>query len=342
MKLSVIIPAYNSEKTLECAIESVLTRFTEREIILINDGSTDGTGEICNRYAKQYSDIIAIHTENRGVSSARNTGIERATGDFIFFMDADDQIICKSNMDLTTYIKDYDLVMFSFNEKSMNDIILKTYKFKNEDIIKSEISNAFLRYKYGFYGPWGKLFRRKIIIEHGIKFNVGQKYGEDIVFVLSYLSNVSNKIRLVSDLIYCHYINPNGTSFFEKYYPKMNEYLFEQIKAYEALIDLNDAMRKEKIEDFACCLFNDVIVHYYQKVGFHEFLNKYVESYKLFSIFLDVNKLKKYSFFKKMNVKNTNILEYKFIRKLYQKNLYFKIKYNCKHKLVRVINNIKK
>ena len=245
-------------------------------------------------------------------------------------MDADDQLICKSGMQIETYATNYDFVAFSFNEKSMNNFTLNVYKFEDTSMHKQDISDIFLQYKYGFSGPWGKLFRRDIIIQHGIRFNLDQKYGEDTIFVLSYLRHISQEIRLVSDLVYCHYINPNGASFFEKYYPQMNQYLFEQLKAYALLTDSNDTIQRKKVEDFACSLFNDTILHYYQRISSFDFINKYVESYNMFSCFLNVNKLTKYRFFRKLKIAEIDITNPRLIKKLYKNNLFIRFMFNCK------------
>ena len=341
MKLSVIIPAFNASKTIERAIKSVLIGFSESEIILVNDGSTDCTGDICDKYAKQYSNIKVVHTENNGVSSARNTGIDISTGEFIFFMDADDQIICKSSMQIVPYATGYDFVAFSFNEKSINDFTLNVYKFKDASIDRQNISDVFLQYKYGFSGPWGKLFRRNIIIQYGIRFNLDQKYGEDTIFVLSYLSHISQEIRLVSDLLYCHYKNPNGASYFEKYYPQMNQYLLGQLKAYALLTDSNDTMQKKKVENFACSLFNDTILYYYERISFFAFIDKYIESYNMFTFLLNVNKLTKYRFFKKIKIKEIDITNPRLIKKLYKSNLFIKFKFLIKIALSNIYKKVK-
>ena len=92
-KVSIIVPVYNTEEYLSECIESILDQsFTDFELLLINDGSIDKSGKICDEYAKKDSRIVVIHKENGGVSSARNKGIEIAQGEWISFIDADDWI----------------------------------------------------------------------------------------------------------------------------------------------------------------------------------------------------------------------------------------------------------
>ena len=91
-KVSVIVPVYNCKKYLETAIRSVIeqTLFNETELILVDDGSTDGSGGICDNYASEYPNIFAVHQSNSGVSVARNKGMEAAKGEYIAFLDSDD------------------------------------------------------------------------------------------------------------------------------------------------------------------------------------------------------------------------------------------------------------
>ena len=91
--ISVIVPIYNVEAYLEKCIKSILSQdYTPLEIILVNDGATDGSGEICDKYAKQYENITALHKKNGGLSSARNAGMEIMRGEYVSFIDSDDYI----------------------------------------------------------------------------------------------------------------------------------------------------------------------------------------------------------------------------------------------------------
>lgn len=94
VKVSIIVPVYNAEKTLERCINSILRQtFAEWEMIIIDDGSTDLSGQLCEQYALQDSRIIVIHQDNKGVSVARNVGIDVAKGIYLIFVDSDDEII---------------------------------------------------------------------------------------------------------------------------------------------------------------------------------------------------------------------------------------------------------
>ena len=91
--ISVIVPVYNTEKYLDRCIQSILAQtYTDFELLLIDDGSTDLSGEICDKYAEQDSRVKVFHKENGGVSSARNLGLDKANGDWVTFVDADDWV----------------------------------------------------------------------------------------------------------------------------------------------------------------------------------------------------------------------------------------------------------
>ena len=116
-KISVIIPVYKVEKYLKRCVESVVNQtYKNIEIILVNDGSPDKCGEICDKYARIDSRIKVIHKENGGLSSARNAGLDIASGDYIMFVDSDDWISEVSLEKLYDYIEaDYDIINFKFS-----------------------------------------------------------------------------------------------------------------------------------------------------------------------------------------------------------------------------------
>ena len=115
VKVSIIVPVYNAEKTLERCINSILRQtYAEWEMIIIDDGSTDLSGQLCEQYALQDSRIIVIHQENKGVSAARNVGIDVAKGIYLIFVDSDDEII-------STFLADYIEVA----EREKSDVVKK-------------------------------------------------------------------------------------------------------------------------------------------------------------------------------------------------------------------------
>ena len=128
-KISVIIPVYNAEKTLEKCVESVEKNKANLELILVNDGSIDGSDKIIQKLKEKYSNIQYIKKENGGLSDARNIGIEKATGDYISFVDSDDYIDEELYKNLACYMEqDYDLIKFRINTVDESGKIIKQYK----------------------------------------------------------------------------------------------------------------------------------------------------------------------------------------------------------------------
>lgn len=181
-KISVIVPIYNVEEylreTLDSLIEQTLKDF---ELILINDGSTDKSGEIIEEYSKKYDNIVNVYQENSGPSRARNKGIELAKGEFIAFMDSDD-IIPKDSLQVR-----YELAI----DKNADAIVCGTYKYNGEKtwpMLKHFLSEGYKDIKVDYdllwtVGPCNKLFKADLIKD--LRFPEGIKYAEDQVFVMT-------------------------------------------------------------------------------------------------------------------------------------------------------------
>lgn len=195
---SVIVPVYNVENYLVQCIDSILSQtYSDFELLLIDDGSTDSSGYICNKYAEKDSRVRVFHKDNGGVSSARNRGIEESIGDYIVFIDADD------------WIDDDYLQCLMPNEN--NDMVCCSYKLENIakepndwGIILSESSNStdFITKnitKFGFNSSCCKVFRADIIKQKHISFNENISQCEDAIFVFDYLCsykcNIKNVLR---------------------------------------------------------------------------------------------------------------------------------------------------
>lgn len=197
VEVSVIIPVFNAEKTLNKCVESLLKQtFRDFELLLINDGSQDRSGDICNKYAQKDQRIKVFHKENGGVSSARNIGLKVAKGEYIVFCDADDWVSEQYLSNLWND-KQYDLSVSSYYEVSdsmqgyrFNDIICET-KDKIGTLYRDHISQILLR------TPWGKLWKRKIIMDHAIFFDPLIKSGQDTVWCFQYYQHVRS-IKMVS------------------------------------------------------------------------------------------------------------------------------------------------
>lgn len=198
--ISVIVPVYNVERYLHRCIDSILTQsYTDFELLLIDDGSPDGCGLICDEYAAKDSRVRVFHKENGGVSSARNLGLDNARGEWIAFIDSDDYVDVDYLKELIAIQKDTGSDLVS---------ILRIACPANECVTlsRNQFGLLFTQYKFEkLCPPWGKLFNRNLVSQYNLRFNHQVRLGEDVMFVLSYLLNVS-KITLISSNKYIYEI----------------------------------------------------------------------------------------------------------------------------------------
>ena len=201
--VSVIVPVYNSEKYLRRCIESIINQsYKNIEIILINDGSTDNSGEICNANALSDNRIRVIHTRNNGPAAARNIGIKSSKGSFLFFVDSDDLIESHAiNLLIENYCRTKaDIVMGDYKIENYNaNPIEKEFLLSSDKLLeKKDIINYvrnYLKKPTGhslFIYNWGKLFKSSIVRENKIYFDTGLQVFEDISFNFEYLKFVSS------------------------------------------------------------------------------------------------------------------------------------------------------
>lgn len=179
MKITVIIPIYNTEKYLRECIESVINQtYSIYEIMLIDDGSTDNSIKISHEYAQKYKNINVIHTSNKGVSAARNMAVERASGDYIMFVDSDDWLELDMVEELVKIIEDRNVDM---------SVVLRKSDIELEDVLKIGQGEEMLLYMLNIrcIEPWGKLYKKDIF--NNIKYREGRTNEDlnilpDIVF----------------------------------------------------------------------------------------------------------------------------------------------------------------
>lgn len=208
-KISVVIPVYNAEKTIGNILEKLITQeYRNIEIIAVNDGSKDDSWKILEGFSKKDKRVIAIDQKNAGASTARNVGIDKSTGEFITFIDSDDDISDKLISELAEQIKDNsDFIMcgMSINGKEIvaPDAFMNDKKLITQYVLRSLLTKNLL------YGPCCKLFRRSIIEKNNIQFPSEIKYGEDTIFVLNYLCHASN-ITNIQKSLYAYNFQPSG------------------------------------------------------------------------------------------------------------------------------------
>lgn len=184
--VSIIVPVYNVERYIAQCITSVLAQTYQKfELILVDDGSKDKSGEICDFYAKQDKRILVFHNANQGVSAARNFGIEHASGSRLCFVDSDDWVDTTYLSDMLKYA-DYDFVIQGMKQNK-NEIKYQLRKFENnKDLFNVFISIA-LKHETLFNAPVCRLFKLDIINNNKIRFDQRLSLGEDLMFNLTYM-----------------------------------------------------------------------------------------------------------------------------------------------------------
>lgn len=202
-KYSIIIPVYNGEKTLTRCIESILQQnYSDMELILVNDGSTDTSGSICKTYSSNHVNVTYVEKENGGVSSARNTGLEKATGRFILFVDSDDYVTDNYFTVLEQIDECYDFAMFSHcltSKKNHEKKISIAFASTDPDECVQEFCNLWCRKSLS--SPVTKRYRRSIIQEKNICFPKNLYIGEDKSFILRYIMHCQSCI-VSSEVLY--------------------------------------------------------------------------------------------------------------------------------------------
>ena len=210
MKISVIVPVYRVEATLARCVDSIIRQnYTDFEIILVDDGSPDSSGKICDELAASDSRIKVIHKENGGVSSARNAGLDIAQGDYVCFIDSDD------------YVADnYLELMYSAAARESADIVIGgfEYVFPDGKCIKetlpaivhdsgSAVHGLFRESKNGLYVlAWNKLYKKELWEEE--RFPVGRLHEDE--FVAHRLLYKSKKTVMIEDVVYYYSLNPQS------------------------------------------------------------------------------------------------------------------------------------
>lgn len=211
MKYSVVIPIYNADRTLSKCINSILEQtYTDIELILVNDGSTDDSKQICNFYASKYSNIIFIDKKNEGVAKARNDGLLASTGEYVYFIDPDDWLekncFLKANSLLNK--SDTDILIFGYKKEFIykNELYSRTSIFPNTKIAKKNADRNEKITKIldkGLGLPvWNKIFNVDFLRKNKILFPT-LKRGQDMAFCCEALNKADN-IEIIEDCFY-HY-----------------------------------------------------------------------------------------------------------------------------------------
>ncbi len=246
--VSVIVPVYRVERYIARCIESILSQsYKNIEVILVDDGSDDESGNICESYKKKDDRIVVLHQENQGVSAARNAGLDAAGGKYIQFVDGDDMLLKGAIQTLVDGMAGVELVLCGHiaarcdtPEQEEEKLLIKP-ALEPGEALQSQFAK---RIRYSEYGiitgweyPFDKLFKRSVIEEHHLRFTYGLCHGEDSEFVLAYVRCI-HKYYVTDRCLYKYYINnfsagtiSSATRFRENMY-ELTKATFEKVKGF--------------------------------------------------------------------------------------------------------------
>ena len=212
MKVSIIVPVYNVEKYLEKCLDSLVNQtFKNIEIIIVNDGSTDNSEKIINKYCQKYHNIRNIYIENHGQGFARNIGMKNATGDYFMFVDSDDYVDKTIVQKLVSAIANSDIAVCNIYKVINN----KKKLFINYHNYQDDQINLMLSHP----GPVAKLYNKSVL--NNIRF-LENVYYEDLSFTPLVAIN-TKKISYVNEALYYYIIHDNSTMQQNKFNPKMDD-----------------------------------------------------------------------------------------------------------------------
>lgn len=269
--ISVIVPIYNAEKYLHRCIDSILAQsYTDFELLLIDDGSPDNSGAICDNYAAKDGRIRVFHKENGGVSSARNIGIKYAIGDWISFIDSDDYVNCDYLYELYKYHISADLIIGSFQMVGTNI----------EDFYGIIPVNSFTRTQFKdmlvLYGGGEnlgcacfKLYKRDIIRRYNILYNDNISASEDWLFTLDYLRYIHT--ICTSDKPNYYYERSNSESL-SQHNRDFDSYFYAMEQFYNKVAEVEQDLGVDGLDS----IYIDVIRNFIRKQVKYLYFNKQI------------------------------------------------------------------
>ena len=231
MKISVTVPVYNTAQFLPRCIDSILSQsFTDFELLLVDDGSTDGSGAICNAYAEKDSRIRVFHKENGGASSARNVGLNNAIGEWVTFIDSDDwieenyfQIPFEDDVDL--YVQNWSFAYGGIMEHYRPQFVdgSNYCSFMQENVHSDTFRTACCSF-----------FKMKIICDNNIRFDIHHRLGEDTLFVMDYYRYVRT-IQIMDNSCYKYNRQENWDGKYMMSWKEVETYLVSFVEKYKML-----------------------------------------------------------------------------------------------------------
>ncbi|MCM1115063.1 MAG: glycosyltransferase [Clostridium sp.] len=256
-EISIIVPVYNVEQYLPRCIESILNQtYKDFELILVNDGSTDNSGNICDEFAKKDKRIAVYHQKNGGVSKARNIGLSKSNGTYIMFCDSDDyvdlnwceclyKLINNDNVDLG--LCGYSFV-YNDSSNAKDKVIYSNTEYQIYK--RNEFFNLYLSNLINM--PWNKIYKKDIILRFHLEFNEAMNYNEDLLFVMKYIQSMKGDFGICNKALnfYVKEIEDSLTNRYIDNYWKNKQVVLKELRKTSDSCNIN---------------FTDIEIQYYDK-----------------------------------------------------------------------------
>lgn len=269
--ISIVVPVYNVEAYIERCVQSLVSQtYSDYEILLINDGSTDSSGEICEKLAKRYNKIKVFHKINGGLGAARNYGIERAEGEFICFVDSDDMVVSNYLETMITEMKKTkaDIVICGYIYQTGNKKVY--YKNTSKTIEVKEIIPEIAKGNPIYNFAWNKLYKMKYIQKMEKLFE-DRHSAEDMYFNCIYY-NVINNICIVEQELYTYFVNNSSLS-----NGRRDNFYYDMKKVYDAFKNLceNKNFDTKYADALMIVLLRNCVSNYfnYKKINYKDYLH---------------------------------------------------------------------
>lgn len=263
-QISVIVPVYKCEEYIDRCVNSILNQtFSDFELVLVDDGSPDKSGIICDEYAKKDSRIIVIHKENGGQASARNLGVKNAKSDWLCFVDSDDAIHPQALEKLYWAVKSTDVKLStcsaiqgkgipdSFSEK-IPEVLTEALTMDEDNFL-----HVCRNFKYYYWVVWGKLLHKSIYEKYPL--TEGRIY-EDNAVVCKWLHE-AGKIAILDEKMYFYYTNTSSTT--KKGFAKNQ---LDVLWAFREQIEFFDSLGYEKMLKYLCTYFFEISANLYHRI----------------------------------------------------------------------------
>lgn len=296
--LSIIVPVFNVEGYLKRALDSILLQLSSitYEILLIDDGSSDKSGAICDEYQSHFPNVFVSHIENNGVAEARNLGISLSRGNNLYFMDPDDFLSDDFFEQICPNLNGkWDVLCFGYNEiKENNNTILscRSHSYQHLGLLKKEeFRNDFIDlFKTDMmYNVWSRIYNKEFILKNNIKFP-SRPIGEDTLFNFQVYQHLDN-ILFIDSTLY-NYIAGRSGSALTEFNPRRIEIQLDELQALQKLLEQfkieDDTLIQEiktKIVASAAFQISNLSLRVQEKI---ELLQSLVDNQAFESIFLEI------------------------------------------------------